>query len=257
MASTGAARMTRLASRTASAGVAVTASHHGWPCSARRVSGRRAQSVMRRAAPHARAARAAEPPSSPGREWRDFPARRIETAGAGGCRAHRRRELLFGRSDICSARHTFVRRNFLEHIINVLVRHWLWLLGALALAGVGAATYHFSRQGPRQVVRDAVPAPLRPDAPAVLRLTAEIAALEKTYRDSVAAGPATSGALAALADAVARAAAARGPWWRPGRSHRRAARPAGAAGDRAGKRARAGRPGLQALTSSAAKAGWR
>ncbi len=92
-------------------------------------------------------------------------------------------------------------RDYLENIINLLFRHWIWFFGTLALTGLAMGTWYLAHQGPQKLAVGTGPT-LRLDAPAAIQLTAEIAALEKYYHDSVAANLITADALASLAQAV-------------------------------------------------------
>ncbi len=90
---------------------------------------------------------------------------------------------------------------FLKKLARTVARHWAWVVSLLAFVGLVAANFHF--RPPAAPRADQSPA-LSPKDPAVKKLAAEIAALEKIYRDTpVAAGaPPPAAALAALKEAA-------------------------------------------------------
>ncbi len=85
-------------------------------------------------------------------------------------------------------------------LLRALAHRWAWAVCALIFAGLVGANFYYARQGDRPATQGEALGAKDPD---VKRLSAEIAALEKTWRDATAGGTAPSpAALAALDEAL-------------------------------------------------------
>ncbi|MEI6861972.1 MAG: SUMF1/EgtB/PvdO family nonheme iron enzyme [Verrucomicrobiota bacterium] len=90
----------------------------------------------------------------------------------------------------------------MQNFARTVARHWVWVVSLLAFIGLLAANLHFSQ--PDAAARANQTPTLSPKDPTVKQLAAEIAALEKAYRNALtgASTPPPPGALAALKEAA-------------------------------------------------------